>query len=155
MAKKTEVAPKVPESTVGLSELAQALVTAIETARPKKITAANRARKGTPWSPPQGETKLKLKRKIYHHGLEVESRLTNEEIALLNKIKPGTYCDGWVQVVKRKDKGYNIDYKIRTASQRLKLINSFGIRDFKELLERIVDEGANPASYKEVEDTEE
>ena len=151
MPKKTEES-KTAEPSVGLSELAQALVQAIETSRPKRITAANRKQKGTPWTPKDGSPKLKLKRKIYHHGLEVENRLTNEEIALLNRIKPGSYCDGWVVVQPRKDKGYNVDYKIRTAAQRLKLVNSFGIRNFKELLERIVDEQTNPLNYKAPED---
>lgn len=152
MAKKTEQEPvEKPEPKVGLSELAEALVTAIETAKPKRITAANRKRKGTPWTPKDGSPKLKLKRRIYHHGLEAETKLSNEEIELLNKIKPGSYCGGLVKIVLRKDKGLNIDYNIRTASQRLKVVNAMGIRTFPEFLRRIVDEQTNPMNYN-VED---
>lgn len=151
---KTESDPVVKpepktEITVGQSELAQALVAAIEAAKPPaKITAANRKRKGTPWTPPPGVARAKLKRKAYHHGMPIESKILNEEIELLNQIRPGLYCDGHVRVVRRRDKGIDIDYPVRTAAQRLRLVNQFGIRNFKELLERIVDEGANPVKYK-------
>ncbi len=153
MAKKAEEATIV-SSNPGLSELADALRTAIESARPQKITPATRKQKGTPWTPPAGEAKLKLKRKYYHHGLEVENRLSNEEIALLNQLKPGKYCDGWVEVKRRKDKGFNIDYKIRTAAQRLRL-NQFGITSFTSLLQRIVKETENPSLYSRPEDLDE
>ena len=157
MAKKTEkpVETVLEEPKVGLTELAQALGQAIELTKPTQKKTPFTRKKGTPWTPKDGSPKLKLKRKFYHHGLEVETKLSNEEISLLNKIKPGLYCDGWVKVVKRRDKGYNIDYNIRTAAQRLKLVNQFGIRTFTELLQRIIDEGANPALYKAPEDLDE
>lgn len=157
MKKKETPVVEVPatEPQVGLSELAKALVAAIEVAKPvQKKTPFNR-KKGTPWTPKDGSPKLKLKRKTYHHGLEVENKLSNEEIALLNKIKPGSYCDGWVKVVRRKDKGINIDYPIKTSSQRLKLVNQFGIRNFEELLRRIIEEQTNPELYKPAEESDE
>ena len=152
--KKDDAQVEAPAgATVGINELAKALVQAIEITKPVAKKTTTTRKKGTPWTPKDGSPKLKLKRKSYHHGLLMENRLSNDEISLLNKIKPGTYCDGWVQVIKRKDKGINIDYPIKTSSQRLKLVNQFGIRNFKELLERIIDEQSNPTLYKVPEDT--
>jgi hypothetical protein len=134
--------------------LADAFVKAIERTRPpEKKTVFNR-KKGTPWTPKDGEPRLKLRRKMYHHGIEIGERVSNEEIDLLNRIKEGTYCDGWVKVTKRKDQGLDVDYAVRTNSQRLKLINTYGIRSFTELLQRIVDEAKNPAKYRKEVDSD-
>jgi hypothetical protein len=120
--------------------LASALVNAIEAARPQKKNVANRTRK-TPWTPKDGSPKLKLKRKVYQHGLEVSDKFsTNEEIELMNKLKPGVYCDGHVKVRQRRDKALDIDYPIKTNAQRLKLVSTYGVRNFKELLELLVGE---------------
>lgn len=154
MAKKQAVTEESGQQQiqVGAVDLANALAGALQVIKPKeKVTAAGRKPR-TPWTPKDGSGKLKLKRKMYHHGILLENRLTNDEVELLNKIKPGTYCDGWVSVVRRKDKGLNIDYKVRTASQRLKLVNEFGIRNFKELLERLILEAENPQTYKIADD---
>ena len=126
------------------NELVNALVTAIEATKPQQKKTVTTRKRQTPWTPQEGEPQLKLKRKMYHHGLLIGSRISNEEIALLNKVRPGLYCDGHVVVRRRKDKGVDIDYPIRTAAQKLKLVNMFGIRNFKELLEYIVREAEAP-----------
>lgn len=147
MPKKTKSEDSSP-LTVGTSELASALVTAIEATKPvAKKTPFNRV-KNTPWTPKDHSAKLKLKRKMFHHGIPLGTRISNEEIDLLNKIKPGLYCDGHVKVVRRRDKGIDIDYPVKTAAQRLKLVNQFGLRNFKELLERVVAEGNEPKLFK-------
>lgn len=143
------------ETQSNTSELAQALREVIEITRPmQKKTISNRV-KGTPWSSKDGSPKLKLKRIMYQHSLKIdEDRVNNEEIALLNKIKPGSYCDGYVRVVRRKDRGIDIDYPVKTASQRLRLINDFGVVSFQSLLERLVAEAAQPKKI-ENEDVDE
>jgi len=139
---KSDSAPTIQATT---SELADALTQAIEAAKPPaKKTIFNR-RKKTPWSPPPGEAKLKLKRKFFQHGIPLsEKRLTNEQIALCNKVRPGSYCDGFVTVQRRRDKGINIAYPVRTPQQRLKLVNQFGIRNFTELLQYVIKEAEMP-----------
>jgi len=150
--KKTEVAVDAEDVTSAQTDLVSALVTAINSTKPvTKKTPFNRT-KGTPWTPKDGSPKLKLRRTMYHHGIPIGSRVSNEEIELMNKIKPGRYCDNHVVVVKRRDKGIDIDYPVKTAAQRLKLVNQFGLRNFKELLERIVEEGSNPTKYVTPED---
>lgn len=134
--------------------LADAFVEAIERTKPvEKKTVLNR-KENTPWTPKDGSAKLKMKRKYYHHGLLIGENVGNEEIALLNQIRPGHYCDGYVRVTLRKDRGIDIDHPIRTASQRLKLVNGYGIRSFAELLQRCIDEKADPKKYRNPDDTD-
>ena len=153
MAKKTvgeTVSPAPKEATVGTSELAQALVQAINAAKPvEKKTFATR-KSITPWTPKDDSPRLKLKRAAFQHGMEVDpEKLSNEEIALYNKLRPGRFLDGHVVVTRRRDRGIDIDYPVKTASQRLKLVSQFGIRNLAELLERCVSESANPPKQVE------
>jgi len=146
--KKDKTVDEQTQLSIGVTDLSNALAGALQAIKPKeKVTAANR-KAITPWTPKNDEPRVKLKRKMYHHGQLVSTRLFNDEIELLNKIKPGIYCNGWIKVIRRKDKGLDIDYKVKTASHRLKLVNEFGIRNFKELLERLAVEAENPVQYK-------
>jgi hypothetical protein len=134
-------------------ELAEAFVEAIERTKPKeKKTSFNRVKKG-PWEPKDGKAKPKMRRVMYQHGIEIsEATSSPEEIELLNKVKPGSYCGGFVRVIKRKDRSLDIDYPIRTASQRLKLSNQFGITNLTTLLQRINAEAAQPKAFALPED---
>lgn len=126
------------------SLLIEALTAAIKGAQAQtpssvKKTTTTRKRQ-TPWSPPPGVARKKLKRRTYHHGIELGSRLSNDEIELCNKLVPGAYCDGFVKVIRRRDKGLDIDYPIRTSSQRLRLTNVYGVTNFESLLKLLVNE---------------
>lgn len=153
--KKTESTEAQEETRNAQAELAAALTQAINATKPKeKKTVATRT-KNTPWTPKDGSPKLKFKRKFYQHGIAImENRTSNEEIALLNQLKPGYYCEGFVKVTLRKDRGIDIDYPVKTSSHRLKLINQFGIASFVGLLERLVAEKANPKNYRRPDDIE-
>lgn len=134
-----------PAQSTQTSELAAALREAIEGARGVQKKTISTRRKMTPWSPKDGSPKLKLRRIMYHHGLKIEEdRTSNDEIEALNKLKPGSYCNGFVKVIRRKDRGLDIDYPIRTASHRLKLINEFGITSFVGLCNYLINEAAQP-----------
>ncbi len=138
-----------PESKTAAQDIASALLEAIRQTQPMVKKTQFNKQSVTPWSPKAG-ARSRLKRKAYHHSLligdpkESTCRLTNEEIDLFNQLKPGNYCNGYVKVTRRRDKGIDIDYPIRTASQRLRLVNDFGIRSFTELLQRCVWEAAQP-----------
>lgn len=127
------------------SELAQALITAINsTKEPPKKTIRNR-KVNSPWVPKDGSPKLKMKRKYYQHGLLINpDRTTNERIELLNQLKPGTFLNGYVRVVKRRDKGIDIDYAIKTHAQQRRLSNDFGVSSLDDLLRRLIAEAALP-----------
>ncbi len=142
-----EDTPKTDTVNVPVQDLvagiAGAVRVAIEEARPSKKNSANR-KKNSPWTPKDGGPRLKLKRKFFQHGIQIhEERLTNGQIELINQLKPGVFLNHF-KVKRRKDKGIDIDYPIRTAAQRLRLITEFGIRDLTELLSLLVREGKNP-----------
>lgn len=138
----------VEQISSGSTELVNALVQAIEATRPvSKKNAVNRTA-STPWTPKDGSPKLKLKRKMSQHGQTLDADiLFNEEIELLNKVRPGVFLEGAVRVTRRKDKGIDIDYSVKTASNRLKLVNQFGIRNFTDLLARCIYEAENPTKF--------
>jgi hypothetical protein len=139
--------------SMGASELAKALIDAIQITKPVEKKNPFNRKVNTPWTPKDGSAKLKFKRRMFQHGIMLdEDFLTNEQIALGNKLKPGSYLDGHVRVTKRRDKGIDVSYPMKTAAQRLRLVNQFGIRDFTELLARIVDEQNNPKVVNEDED---
>lgn len=152
---KEAASPSKAESSVGTAQLASALVMAINSAKsPEKKTPFTR-KKDTPWTPKDGSAKLKLKRQMYQHGVLIdEEKIDNEEVTLLNKLRPGLFMDGSVKVYRRRDRGVDIDYHIKTAAQRLKLVNMFGIRNFKELLERCIFEASQPKKSEFVEDND-
>lgn len=122
--------------------LSTGLSQAIETSKPPQRKTVLNRKKNSPWTPKDGSPKLKLKIKCYQHGLELrEERLFNEQIALLNRLRPGIYLNGYVKVIRRRDRGLNIDYPMRTAAQRMRLSADFGITNLTDLLKRLVEEG--------------
>lgn len=125
--------------------IAQATTAAIQAAKPiEKKTILTYTGKN-PWSPPDGEAKLKLKRTMYIHSLMINpDQVSNAEIKLLNKVRPGRYCDGFISVERRRDKGINITWPIKTVDQRMRMSAIYGIRNLEELLQRCIDEDRAP-----------
>lgn len=160
---------KTPQDTEELSaqdrmieKLAEAIArsttAAIEVARPIPKKNIHTRAKNTPWTTKDEDgkavPKLKLKRKFYQHNIPVDEKImSNTEIDLANRLKPGQYCDNFVVVKRRQDKGINITYPVKTASQRLKLMNEFGIRSLAELLQTCIAESKAPKKV-ELEDLE-
>ena len=142
--KKTDAEDVVKPDT-SAQALVEALVQAIQITKPiEKKTVATRTSK-SPWDPKDGSKKLKLKRRMFQHGLPIDPDfITNEDIELLNRLKTGRFMDGWVKVFKRKDGGIDIDYPVKTPSQRMKLSGQFGIRSLNDLLARCIEEAKNP-----------
>lgn len=141
----TKSAETSSEASVGTKQLADALVQAIQATKPVEKKNPFNRKVNTPWTPKDGSKKLKLKRKVYHHGLLLdEDILSNAEIEGLNKVRPGRYCDNFVTVYRRKDRGIDIDYPVKTPSQKLRLINQFGIRNLAELCQYLIAEAERP-----------
>lgn len=148
MAKKktTDVeTTETPANSESTEKLISALVQAIQLTKPvEKKNAINR-KPGSPWDNPDGNKKIKLKRKMFQHGHPMDSDLLDsEEIELLNKLKVGLYFNGWVKVYKRKDSGIDIDYPIKTTSQRMKLLGMLKGEGLKGLLRQCIEEANNP-----------
>ena len=133
----------------GLNQLADALMQALNAVKPIEKKNIMTRKKMNPWTPKDGSPKiLEFKRPMYHHGIPIEPKFTyNEVCVLLNKVKPGTYCDKLVRVSKRKDGGLDIDYPIRTAAQRLKVLPYTSGKGFLGLIERLIAERADPKKY--------
>lgn len=146
-AKAKEKAER-PDPSVGLADLAAALVQAINSTKaPVKKTAVTRVPR-TPWTNRDGTPKSKLKRKMYQHGILIDQDMvTSAQIDLLNQLRPGRFLEGHVVVTRRRDRGVDFDYPVKTSSQRLKLVNQFGIRDLNELLQRCIEEAEHPEKY--------
>ena len=149
-ARTQTVAPAAiaPSGSVDIAALTQALVNAINSTRDVKVKPYQR-KKRNPYYPTDGSPRLTLRRKCLQHGIEFDAeQLYNEDIDALNKIKPGRYCGGHVRVIKRKDGAIDIDYPVRTSSDKLKLLSTFGITSITALLQRILAEKADPVKYK-------
>lgn len=136
------------EGKAAMNQLAEAFVEAIERTRPKEKKTPFNRKKGGPWATKDGSVKPALRRPTFQHGVQIdESILTKEEIELLNQVKPGAYCENFVRVIRRRDKGIDIDYPVRTSAQRLKLMNQFGVKSLSDLCNRLIAEAKNPKNY--------
>lgn len=131
--------------------LAIALERAIKNTKPTEKKNISNRTPGDPWSPKDGSKKLKLKRKAYQHGILLDPDfMNNDTIALWNQLKPGAFCGGHIRVYKRKDGGMDIDYPIKTASQRMLLQSKYRIFSQDDLLRLLIEESKKPKV--EVED---
>jgi hypothetical protein len=153
MAKKATETPVEDSKTTSAQDLVQALVQAIQLTKPAEKKNAINRKPGDPWQPKDGSKKLKLKRKIYQHGIPIDPDLCdNETIDALNRLRPGRYMEGFVKVYKRKDQGIEIEYPIKTASQKIKLVSTYGVRSLKDFCDRCIAEHNDPAKFTKLED---
>lgn len=115
-------------------------VQALADATPRKVHYANH--KPTSAFNPTGNKKRKLGRKFYQNGFLLDiNKLTDEEIALLNKLPAGRFMDGLVSVLevrKGQETAVNIVYDNSNQDKRFELKNYF--RNFREMLKIILDE---------------
>ena len=148
--------PSVEETPVVVqpnssADLINALVSAINLTKPTEKKTAVTRKPGSPWDPKDGSKKLKLKRKMYQHSIIMDPEtLSNEEIDLLNKVKVGRYLGDLVKIYRRKDHGIDIDYPVKTASQRMRAASKFN--SLTNLLQQCVEEAKNPKPVEVDED---
>ena len=140
-------APTV-DPTAGFALLADAIAAATT----KAITASKPVEKKTilnykgetPWHG-KDEPKLKLKRRMFQHGMLIDPELvTNDEIMLMNKLRPGRYFDNFVTVERRRDKGINFTWPMKTQDQKIRLAMQYGCVTIPQVLQRCIDEAAAP-----------
>lgn len=162
--KPTSVAPAVDEATtdevqpiykkaqerssglaVPVNEFAEAMAKVLDAAKPPTKKTIFTRKQNTPWTPKDGSPRLKLKRKIYQHGILLDQKfLSNPEIDAMNKLRPGSYCGGFIRVVRRRDKGLDIDYPIKSPAQRMRLPSTYGLRNITEVVQQCILEAAQP-----------
>jgi hypothetical protein len=125
-------------------DLAQAIKLAVEETAPVKQVHVSQYRGKTPWNPTgkKAHERPKLRGEFYQNGQRMfEDRLTEQEIGLLNKIRPGRYVNRKVEVIERQSNGeiaVEIRYSNATPDLRSELKNE--CRNLVEMLERIIAE---------------
>lgn len=135
------------EQSVGVNDLAAALVQAINLTKPKakKAPGVDYDPKN-PWSPKPGEPRAKMKRKAYIHGIAQGDQWPNSTIELFNQIRPGTYINGLVKITRRRDKGINLDWAFKSPEQRLRLLMAGGFTSLDQILQACLTEFKTKAS---------
>lgn len=152
MAKK-DLAVEQAEQSVGVSDLANALVQAINLTKPKakKQPGVDYDPKN-PWSPKPGEPRSKLKRKAFFHGMAQGDQWANSTIDLFNQLRPGTYINGIVKITRRRDKGINIDWAFKSPEQRMRVLMAGGFTHIDQILQACITEAKVKAATPETDD---
>lgn len=131
-------------ANVNVLELAQAIKMVVEETAPVKQVHISQYRPKSPWNPAgkRQHERPHLRGEFLQNGQRmIEDRLSEKEIELLNKIRPGRYINRKVEVIERQSNGevtVEIRYNNQTADQRSELKNE--ARNLTEMLQRIVDE---------------
>jgi hypothetical protein len=128
MAKDPIVTPDpIPTATEASNSAATLLVMQkmlenMDNGRVQQVPLA-KARIITPWNPTgkKNHERLRLTRNTYQNGARVVAeRLTEEEIAAFNKLKPGRYgVDRKLVVIKRNDGSIELRYPNRSIEERM------------------------------------
>lgn len=137
---EVEAAPatNTDEDVPTQGQLAKA-IQAIADSQPVKRVPYAKFKTRSPFNP-RGIRRRKLTRRCYQNGFPMDVRkLHDEEISLLNQLKPGRYIDNLVTVVEAQN-GENVDlhlvYKNKTIDQRM--ANAAQWRNLREMLKRCV-----------------
>lgn len=141
-------ATPVVDASAGYALLADAIAAAttraIQATKPIVKKTILDYKGDTPWRS-RDVTQLKLKRRMFQHGQLIDPEMvSNEEITLMNKLRPGTYFDGFVRVERRRDKGLNFTWPLKTADQKIHLAMKYGCITVPQILQHCIDEAAAP-----------
>lgn len=81
------------------------------------------AKARTPWNPSGERRTVKLKpTAVYQNGARLNPvMLSDEEITLLNQVKPGRYNKNKWEVVRRRDKSIDIRFANKSIEQRMEM----------------------------------
>ena len=138
-----EAAAPAPAMSVSAQDLAQALATALQAIQPPRDQGYAEVA-GKDVFNPSGR-KRELKRDTYVNHFRVDVRyLHDQEVALLDQVKPGRYLDGKVTVSEQHGEGgrsvIHIQYPDKGIEDRL-MMKSVA-PNFATLIQRVVSEGS-------------
>lgn len=127
-------------TTLTADQLTQSFATAvrsvIDAVKPPKVSIAD-FKPVTAFNP-TGARRRRLKRTVYQNGARMNpALLTDKEIALLDKVKPGRYCEGLVTVHEVQRGGnteVHLAYANKTLEDRMALKNV--ARNLQDMLEQ-------------------
>lgn len=137
---------KTPLTSVAIStkDLAEAIVSATEqSSGVRRRIPFGQQKIRSPFNP-TGNRNRKLKKVFYQAGFRLGVKtLTDAEIDLLHKLKPGLYIDNLVRVIERQGAGGEmevfINYSNSTADQRMALGSRIGGNPKKTGLQRMLE----------------
>ena len=156
-ARRDNPAPSAPPA--GINDLVQAFVSAINQTKPVDKAKPYQRKKICKRCGQDHRENIRLKRTWFQHGgIELRPELfCNVTLELLNRVKPGVYLNGLVQVRKRKDRAYDITWAVRTNAQRLRVIDEASRRTglgqtFEAILTACIDEFNDPKRFRGPDD---
>ena len=141
-----QAAPRADVVSVGKTELAEAIVQASELASGQRRRIPHGQQQIRSPFNPSGKRGRKIRpwTAVWQAGFRVSVKtLTDREIELLAKMKPGRYIDGLVTVVVKPNPDGSelfINYNNKTADQRMALGSRVGAKGFEGMLEMMLAE---------------
>jgi len=130
------------EAIVDVSELAQAIKAAVEETAPIKQVHISRYVAKTAFNPTGAKKRPKLNCTFLQNGYEPPTdKMFDEEIELVNQLRPGRYLDRKVEVIERiegNERSIELRYSNGTVEQRMEMKNI--ARSLREMLRLIVSE---------------
>lgn len=135
------------QATIQLGQAIQAM----NDSGPIKKVPFSKFKTKSPFNP-TGNKKRKLTRRVYQNHYRVDvKKLHDEEIALLNILKPGRYLNG-VLTVREIQNGQETDlhllYDNKSTDQKFTVMREFR-GHFTEMLKRCVNEGPKPIEARD------
>jgi len=87
----------------------------------------------------KNKRKVKLRAPFYQNGVMVRlDQLTDEQVTLINQLKPGRFNNRKWEIVKRRDRSIDFRYPNKTVEQRMQ--NNMVARDLTGMLQLILTE---------------
>jgi hypothetical protein len=128
--------------------LVEVLAEDVRDRKASKQVPIGKAKIRTPWNPSGNPRKVKLKfKQLYQNGSRVNpDMMSEEEISLVNQLKPGRYNKRKWEVVKRRDKSIDIRVPNKTLQQRMTLKGE--AKDFAAIVQKILLEQEEQATRK-------
>ncbi len=144
--------PPTPNiDTDALTAIAEKFADAVKAGQSKRKMTAGELVPVTVFNPTGDRNRKRLlKRKTYINRLDAEkgiNTLHDEEISLLNQLKPGKFCKGLVVVKEIElDGEAKNGIHISWSKERDKVQNVYRLGDFKQILKMCIEEAKAPKS---------
>lgn len=156
-AQPVDNASSTADALVSVAGALASVVGRLEAQQPHKVPQ-HMALIKTPWNPSGNKDRVRLRRNTFQNGAQVVSeRVSDEEITLFNKLKPGRFGTArrYVVIMKPSDRSINFVYPHATPEDRFQTTLDQKSRGLVGLLEICVNEAAdrkaNPVKYEKLD----
>jgi len=136
----------------GMQATQQALLQFLQKQNETEIVPFHKIKHDTPWNPTGKRERVKLRRPTFISGYPVNPMMhTEEEITLLNEVKPGRYNNRRWEVTRFDDGSIDIRYPNRTFEQRMEM--ALKAPSISELCKQIIAEREQQDARKRAGDS--